>query len=302
MNHADTIPWRITGKGTEGVSYRPGGVLDLAAQWVESYTDATGLAPGVRSTHYALISLCADAGITYRNTLDAYATLSRFTAQLRRVGRFPDLSDSTREVQRPLAFEDALERLFYSAHFKLDRTLGQPIQTWIVVEKRGLAARVESWTADRGIPVVALGGFGSQTIERMVAEEIRADGRPSRGLFVADLDPSGWHLPQVFQRHVGFDSVERVALTIEQAHDLNLPSDPAPEKDSRRDRFFKETGLDAQVEVDALDALHPGVLAGAINDALDSEWDSEAHAAVVDNEWREGWKVAIARQFVQTNQ
>jgi hypothetical protein len=95
--------------------------------------------------------------------------------------------------------------------------------------------------------------------------------------------------------------VERVALTVEQVDDLDLPTDPAPEEDSRLEWFIEQTGRDVQVEVDALDALHPGTLQQALMDAVDAEWDEDAHAEVLDRDWREGWKLAMATEFVVTN-
>lgn len=300
--HAKRIPWGMQTRGGEVVGFKPGGVIDLAREWVEEYAEEAGNYPGVRSCHYALISLCAAAGLIYRNTLGAYTTLSRHTADLRRLGLFPRFEDSTRQIDRPLCFDSAGDRLKWAlANMRLDRTEGQPWQTWVVVEKRGLRGRVIGWTEHLGLPVVALGGFGSETIERKVREAIQRDGRPSRGLFVSDFDPSGLYLPDVYQRHVGFDRVERVALTAEQVDDLALPMDFAPEEDSRLGWFIEQTGRDVQVEVDALDALHPGVLEQALMDAIAAEWDEDASEGILDHEWREGWAVVAALEFVKTN-
>ena len=296
------IPWGIVGSTTDDPDLTDDGVLALAKTWVEEYAVETGQYPGVRGAHYALISLCAERGFEYRNTRDVYLTLSRFTAKLRRVGRFPSFEDLTRSIEVPLSFDGAERRLLSAlASFRLDHTIGQPWQTYIVIEKRGLVGRVKRWTGHLGLRVVPLGGFGSETIERKLKERIADDGRPSRALVVSDFDPSGLFLPEVLQRHVGFDEVVRVALTAEQVDELDLPTDPAPAKDSRRKRFIAETGRDVQVEVDALDALHPGVLEEALLDAIEAEWDDDAYAEVLDREWREGWAVAIAHEFIQTN-
>lgn len=300
--HANRIQWGMTTQGGEVVGLRPDGVLALASRWVSEYAAEAGNFPGVRSCHYALIALCAEAGLVYRNTTDAYTTLVRHTAALRRLGLFPPFEDSTRWIDTPLSFRSAEHRMTAALRsMLLDRTEGQPWQTWVVVEKRGLRGRVVTWTEHLGLPVVPLGGFGSETLERKVRQAIRRDGRPSRGLFVSDFDPSGLLLSDVFQRHVGFDQVERVALTAEQVDDLDLPTDPAPEEDSRLAWFREQTGRDVQVEVDALDALHPGVLEDSLRAEIEAEWDEDAHAAALDREWREGWRVAVATEFVAMN-
>jgi hypothetical protein len=173
--------------------------------------------------------------------------------------------------------------------------------TWVIVEKRGMPGRIRRWTEDRGILIVPLGGFSSESIERETREAIEADGRPSVGIFVSDYDPSGLLLPQKFVQHVPFDETVRVALTAEQIADLKLPTDPAPEQDSRLAWFIEQTGDDIQVEVDALDALHPGVLKDALLEAIDANWDTEAHQAVLDREREAQWVMACAAEFIAMN-
>lgn len=275
------------------------GVLALAAEWVRDETRRTGFAPGVRDVHYALTSLCPEAGLVYNNNPGTYGSFSRFSAALRREGRFPALSDDSRRVDRQLAYsggEEVLHEALLDA--ALDRTIGQPWQTWVAVEKRGLRARVRSWLHDYGLPIIPLGGYTSEVIERHVAREIDADGRPARLLVISDFDPSGLDLPEKFIEHVGrFEQVQRVGLTAAQVDAFRLPTNPAPETDSRLAWFIERTGRDVQVEVNALVSIRPGELERLLLDAVLREWDEDAHADVLDAEWRHRWEVACALEW-----
>jgi hypothetical protein len=281
----------------KAVTMKPDGVLALAAEWVREQTEEHRIAPGVRDVHYALISLCAERGLVYPNTLSAYTSLGRYTAALRRAGSFPPLSDDSRSLDLVYADKDAKDALRSAIDlFKLDHTLGQEVQTWVAVEKRGLRARVRQWLGGYGLPIIPMGGFTSEAIERQVSYRIFNDGRPAVLLVLSDFDPSGLLLPDKFIEHVGlFVHVERVALTAEQIDRLDLPEDPAPVNDSRLGWFIEQTGRSVQVEVNALLALHPGELQRLLLDAVGKFWDEDAAAATREREAEERRWLRIAR-------
>ena len=53
--------------------------------------------------------------------------------------------------------------------YRRDRTEGQDAQLWFLLEKKTLTEQVFGWVGDYGVPVVAIGGFGSVGIEDDVA-------------------------------------------------------------------------------------------------------------------------------------
>lgn len=259
-------------------------VLPTAKRIVDSYdTEVT-----VRQLFYRLVSLPHDDPARLPNTLNYYNSLSRYTAEGRRDGTFPDLVDPLRGVDRPLAYTSpavAIERLRY--RYRRDRTEGQPYQIWLGVEKSGLNNQLWSWFADRSLPIFALGGQAKQSHVDMIRRGVEADGRPAILLYAGDHDPSGWSILQSFidrtdcwsnpelpewdpddmppnrgykqwsngqHREIpNFDLYRkyRVALTPEQCDDYDLPRNSAKEKDPNTDQFlatFEDTLTDDEVD------------------------------------------------------
>ena len=153
-----------------------------------------------------------------------------------------------------------------SRRYRRDRTEGQPRRVYIGVEKAGLVALLESWFSDRGIPILALGGYSSQSF----VDEVIADMDTSRSavlLYAGDHDPSGHDIPRDFVERAGcFDEVERVALSPEQVDQYQLPPAMGKATDSRADGFVQRFGELVQVE---LDALPPDVLHALFESALE---------------------------------
>jgi hypothetical protein len=236
-------------RGAERVAWRP--LIELAANIVRG--ERYGMT--LRGLFYRLV-----AQALLRNSRSHYTTLSRHTAAARRDGRFPDLVDRGRMIRRPLAVdgsEDAREWL--RSAYRRDRTEGQPYAIYLGVEKNALAGPLEHWADERGLPVLALGGYSSQTFVDLVARDVCADGRPSVFIYAGDLDPSGEHIDRDFLRRCGvFDHVERVALTPEQVERFALPPQVGKADDPRAADFIARHGRLVQVELDALplEALH----------------------------------------------
>jgi hypothetical protein len=67
------------------------------------------------------------------------------------------------------------------------------------------------------LPVLALGGYASQSYVASVAGEVERRGRPALLLYAGDFDPSGEDIDRDFLEHTDcFSEVGQVALTSEQ--------------------------------------------------------------------------------------
>jgi hypothetical protein len=202
-------------------------VLEQAAEIVRSYETGVTL----RQLFYRLV---ADG--TLPNTDASYKGLSAQTAAARRAGRFPPLVDLVRAIDRRASFdgpEDARARL--REIYRRDRTEGQSLAVYLGVEKATLTALVRSWFDDRGIPVVTLRGYSSQTYVDDVARDALADGRKAVLLYVGDHDPSGVDIERDFvERSDAFADVIRVAVRPEQIAAYGLV--PAPGRRATRER------------------------------------------------------------------
>lgn len=250
-------------------------VLEIAARIVDSYTDTSVT---LRQLFYRLV-----AAEVLPNTTTAYKTLSARTAEARRAGAFPDLIDRTRTIHRYQTFASPDEaRRWLAAIYRRDRTEGQPWSVYLGVEKAGIVAQLEAWFGDYGIPILALGGYSSQSYVDEVAADVDSTRRPSVLLYAGDHDASGEDIDRDFIARTGcFDKVVRVALDARQVEQYRLPPQPGKAADSRAAGFVARHGELVQVE---LDALAPEVLRDLYADALAGFWDTSAYEASVARE------------------
>jgi hypothetical protein len=156
------------------------------------------------------------------------------------------------------------------------------VSIYIGVEKAGLVAQLDSWFGDRGLPILALGGFASQSYVDRIKEDVQIDGRPAVLLYAGDFDPSGEDISRDFiLRTDCWDRVVRVALTSQQVIDFNLPQAVGKASDSRAAGFGERHGELLQVE---LDALPPDALRSLFETAVAPYWDASAYQRSLDQE------------------
>lgn len=252
-------------------------VVLTAKEIVESYDTGVTL----RQLYYRLVS----TGLI-PNKQGAYKMLSAKTAQARREGWFPNLIDRTREIERYAFFDSPQEALESAiATYRRDRTEGQEKSVYIGVEKHGMTVQLMHWFGKLGIPVLALGGYSSQTFVDVVRQHVEKQGRPSVLLYAGDFDPSGMDIDRDFtERGECFDEVYRVALNADLVKKFDLPPMPGKHKDSRSAKFILEHGELVQVE---LDALAPSDLRKLYQDAIDKHFDKKIWEELVEEETEE---------------
>ena len=260
-------------------------ILPYAITVVESYhTEVT-----LRQLFYRLMSLPHGHPAKIPNTDNAYSLLSRTSAEWRRRGEFPVLLDAGARVVQPACWDsplDAVEAM--RDQYRRDRTERQHYQLWLGVEKDGQVAQLQSWFWDTGIPILPLGGQGTQGTIDMIRPLVEDDGRPAILLYAGDHDPSGWRILQSFVDRTGwwanpelpewnpaempenrgwvldhhgkpkapvpnYDRYRkyRVALQPEQCVEYGLPRNSAKEKDPNLPAFlanYEHTLSDAEAE------------------------------------------------------
>jgi hypothetical protein len=266
-------------------SHRPDwpALLEQAAAIVNSYDTQVTL----RQLFYRLV-----AAALLPNTTNAYKALSRYTAEARRAGTFPALMDRGRTIHRYTAFGGAAEaREWLARIYRRDRTEGQRVSVYLGVEKAGIVAQLQEWFGDLGVPVLALGGYGSQTYVENVIADVRATGRPAVLLYAGDHDPSGEDIDRDFTARTDcWRHVRRVALTAAQVTAYALPPQPGKGTDSRAAAFVKRHGRLVQVE---LDALPPNVLRELFTEAIAEFWDSPAYETALAHEQQDLRKLRV---------
>ena len=253
-------------------------IIDRAAEIVRSYdTDVT-----LRQLFYRLV-----AAEVLRNAKTDYAQLAARTARARRFDGFPSLSDSTRSLARMQSWESVEAALDERVHeFRLDHSVGQEHDLYIVVEKAALEPQIWNWFSALGIGVTALRGYHSVPLEEQIWDAVasrRADTSRAIALYVGDFDPTGTDIERNFKRHLGhlFAEVRRVALTWGQVERYDLPPQLGKASDPRAATFAAAHGGLVQVEADA---LPPDVLRDLLTEAVDEFYDRDEYEAVVERE------------------
>jgi len=249
-------------------------ILEHAAALTRSYDTPVTL----RQLFYRLV-----AAELLPNTTSAYKQLSSRTAEARREEGFPALVDRTRSIHREGSFESPQEaRRWLERIYRRDRTEGQDVAIYLGVEKNGIVAQLESWFGELGLPILALGGYSSQSYVAEIVEEVAEEGREAILIYAGDFDPSGEDIQRDFLARTGcFDEVVRVALDDEQVSAYDLPPQPGKTGDSRAAGFVRRHGRLVQVE---LDALAPDVLRRLYWEAISDYWDSSTFEVVLEQE------------------
>lgn len=247
-----------------------------------------GMRLTLRQIYYRLV-----AGQVIENTLSQYKSLSEILVKARLEGDIgmADIEDRTRamnfghgEDMSPSAYFRGYWRTMESLarFYTMPRWSFQPKYVQVWVEKEALSRLFSEITLPEGVDLAVCRGYPSLTFLSEAADSL-ADHPQSEDwdnvhvLYFGDFDPSGKDIERYVAERLGdlgaFPQVRRVALTVEQIEEYNLPPAPAKTTDSRYNRFVAEEGVAWQVE---LDAIEPSTLQGMIRDAIRLHWNGDA--------------------------
>jgi len=177
---------------TNGERVHWGHVLDEAREVLTSYDTPVTL----RQLFYRLV-----AAQTIPNTQSYYQRLSSVTADARRCGGFPDLSDESRDIYGVGGDTSPAEALRYTADtYSRNWTEGQAVSIFLGVEKRGMVSQLFSWFGGRAT-IFATGGYTSQTQADDIVRSVARQDRPAILLYAGDHDPTG----EDIERHCHVD-------------------------------------------------------------------------------------------------
>jgi hypothetical protein len=132
---------------------------------------------------------------------------------------------------------------------------------------------------NRGVTLVTGVGELSVTHCHALVRRVSEHSRKTRIPYISDHDPAGEGMPVSVSRKVefflrrdglcGLDiRLNPLVLTAEQVREYRLPRVPIKDSDRRRAQFEARHGEGA-VELDALEALHPGALREIVEAAID---------------------------------
>lgn len=135
-----------------------------------------------------------------------------------------------------------------------------------------------------------------------MVRRIEEVGKPTRIFYLSDFDPAGQSMPVAMARKLEYFVRTRqvqhdirlfpLVLSAGQVQEYQLPRTPIKESERRRSSFEQRYGPGA-TELDALEAIAPGILARLVTEAVERYYD-------VDLRWRAmEMELELERELVQ---
>jgi hypothetical protein len=269
------------------------------AEWFHSIWEAGSFPTGVhlRRIHYWLVSQKTPwpmrDGKPYENTIECWAVLTAASKPARYldlvpVSAFDDRRNPEPQIFEPEECEDISNWVNRSA-LEADG-LVMPDLPSIFTNQPDEVQRyqVEIWCEkstmnDVLLPIcrryqvnliTGLGELSITAVDRLF-DRLRETGKPTRILYLSDFDPAGQSMPVAVSRKAEFMAqgtdadiqLHTLALSAEQVREYDLPRVPIKETERRKEKFEKRHGQGA-TELDALEAIHPGVLGRLVTESV----------------------------------
>jgi len=199
------------------------------------------------------------------------------------------IEDRIRQPHRVSEFSD-LGDLIETAvsSYRLPRWRGQDYYAELWVEKDALAGVLKPLAREFHVTMMVNRGYSSQSAMYDSANRFRNYEEKQLILaYIGDHDPSGEDMVRDIQDRLNMFEVnvevKKIALTIDQVQEHNLPPNPAKMDDPRYQKYEMEHGNESW----EVDALPPEVLVQLIQDFFHGIIDSEKMQEVIDKEERD---------------
>ena len=235
----------------------------------------------VRQVFYRLVS----QGVIDKTEAEYKATVCRLLTVMRRAGELPFgwIADNTRWMRKPRTFssaEEALRRTAQAYRRSLWDDQDAYVEIWL--EKDALAGVLSAVTSQWDIPLMVTRGYPSLSYLYEAADAINDLEKPTFLYYFGDHDPSGVDITRAVEdgiREFAPDAditFHRVAVTIDQIEEWDLPTRHTKKTDSRSKNFEGES-----VEVDAIE---PQQLRDLVGECIEEHVDRRAFAVTKEME------------------
>lgn len=279
----------------------------IRAAWFADIWKRAGFTNGVhlRRVHYWTISqrtpILMHNGEKYENTDNCWDYLVQSSKYARYLGevRIEDVIDN--KNPKPLinlsigelapSFQINVPNLDnpYVWVNGLSDSAVQPYHIELWCEKSTMNDILEPLANRYGANLVTFAGEVSITACYQLAQRVNDNGgKPCRVFYLSDFDPAGQSMPVAMSRKVEFMlhycelagiadvKVRPLCLTAEQVRAYDLPRIPIKESEKRAGKFAAAHGAGGAVELDALEALHPGALGRIVEAELLDYYSQDA--------------------------
>lgn len=272
------IAYRTTNFGAARLA-----LIEQAVGIVEEY-EAAGYDLTLRQLYYQCVSR-----LIIPNKFTEYKRLGDIVADARYAGLidWDAISDNQRNLASVSHWADPADMInaAYQSH-RLDKWQGQPYRVEVWIEKDALSSIVGPACRRLDVPYIACKGYMSASEMKVAADRLQGymdnDQHPVI-LHFGDHDPSGVDMTRdigdrlsEFLEHDGYEGAEviRVALSLAQVRQYNLPENPVKLSDGRARKYIARYGTESSWE---LDALEPQVLEGLIEDNVAPYRDDDTY-------------------------
>lgn len=269
---------------------------------------AMGYTLTVRQLYYQLVGegILEEEG----NNDATYKSICRLVRRAREGGliSWKAIEDRTRGLRQLYKVKDPLEALedtLNQYHIDLWENQAYRVEVW--VEKDALLNVVAKIANQYDVPYISCRGYMSASEIWLAGFErfkyyIEEEHKTPLVIQLSDLDPSGEDMYRDIKKRLrtysGHDIlVNRVALTINQVHQYNLPPNYAKLSDTRAKDFIAKYGTSSY----ELDALQPHVIAGLIEEGIKEVLDDSLWEDALEQKVKDAQKIAgIIAQYKDT--
>ena len=237
----------------------------------------------VRQVFYRLVV----AGAIDKTEKEYQQTVIRLLTDMRLSGEidFEDIIDESRRIRETQTFDSVRDALQSTARYYRRSALqqaGEHVEIWC--EKDALAGVIWDAVAEYDVPLLISRGMPSLTFLYGTALRIKAAYEADKRTVIyqfGDHDPTGVLIPQTIGRRLRElcaklgsppPIVKRVALTVEQIHEHDLPTRPTKRAGNSHAKNFDGDSVE-------LDALPPQALRDLVGGVI--EQHISAHAVKV---------------------
>ncbi len=258
----------------------------------------------IRRVHYRIVSqpvaIVMPGGESYQNTKECYAFLNSASKQARYLigeispSNFVDRRNSPAvindEDETEVPMPMVVNRHFGSLPIEISMpgfakvsdfndnlygSIADPYMVEVWCEKSTMNDIIIPLSQELSFNYVyGLGELSLTLVDELVDRVIERE-KPTRIFYISDFDPAGLAMPVSISRKIEFLATDKyidvklfpLMLTEQQCIDYALPRTPIKESDLRKRRFENNYGAGA-TELDALEALHPGVFGDMLREAV----------------------------------